>query len=137
MTNLCSNTESPIEKIVNLLAKKDFIGSEFWRNTIDTLKQAKNLGNFLNTCWIHQKACNGCILFFEKQNQINSGKLIFVTIKTNSLGQFFCFGLGSMFCILCLDLCLQTYVLRKMKTARFMLCLSQNITWNETWNNQV
>ena len=56
-----------------------------------------------------------------------------ITIKqvastSMSMGQFFCVGLGSMFCILCLDLCLQTYVLRKMKTARFMLCLSQNIT---------
>ena len=41
-----------------------------------------------------------------------------------SLEQFFCVGLGSMFYLLCLDSCLQTYVLRKIKTARFMLCLS-------------
>ena len=53
------------------------------------------------------------------------------------LGVFFCVGLGSMFYLSCFDSCLQTYVLRKIKTERFMLCLSINITWNETWNNQV
>ena len=53
-------------------------------------------------------------------------------IYNEPMGQFFCVGLGSMFYLLCLDSCLQTYVLRKIKTSRFMLCLSQNITWNET-----
>ena len=48
------------------------------------------------------------------------------------MGQFFCVGLGSKFYVLCLDSCLQTYVIRKIKTARFMLCLTYNITWNET-----
>ena len=48
--------------------------------------------------------------------------LIFDLIQT--VGQFFCVGLGFMFYLLCLDSCQQTYVLRKMKTARFMLCLS-------------
>ena len=48
------------------------------------------------------------------------------------LGQFICLGLGFMFYLLCLDSCLQTYVLRKIKTSIFMLCLSQNITRNET-----
>ena len=37
--------------------------------------------------------------------------------------QFSCVGLGSICYISCLDSCLQTYVLRKIKTARFMLCL--------------
>ena len=45
-------------------------------------------------------------------------------LPNNPMGQFFCVGLGCMFYLLCLDSCLQTYVLRKMKTARFMLCLS-------------
>ena len=40
------------------------------------------------------------------------------------LEQFFCVGLGSICYLSCLDSCLQTYVLRKIKTARFMLCLS-------------
>ena len=41
-----------------------------------------------------------------------------------SVEQFFCVGLGSICYLSCLDSCLQTYVLRKIKTARFMLCLS-------------
>ena len=45
---------------------------------------------------------------------------------------------GSMFYLLCLDSCLQTYVLRKIKTARFMLCMftiKHNMKWN--MKNQV
>ena len=41
-----------------------------------------------------------------------------------TMGQFFCVRLGSICYLSCLDSCLQTYVLRKIKTARFMLCLS-------------
>ena len=51
-----------------------------------------------------------------------------ILISNFIMGQFFCVGLGFMFHLLCLDSCLQTYVLRKIKTSRFMLCLSQNIT---------
>ena len=36
--------------------------------------------------------------------------------------QFFCVGLGSICCLSHLDSCLETYVLRKIKTARFLLC---------------
>ena len=38
--------------------------------------------------------------------------------------QFFCVGLGSICYFSCLDSCLQTYVLRNIKTARFIICLS-------------
>ena len=54
-----------------------------------------------------------------------------------SVEQFVCVGLGFICYLSCLDSCLQTYVLRKIKTERFMLCLSINITRSETWNNQV
>ena len=40
------------------------------------------------------------------------------------MGQFFCVGLSSICFISRLDSCLQTYVLKRIKTARFMLCLS-------------
>ena len=64
-----------------------------------------------------------------------SFELFFVRNKLNLMlvfeimGQFFCVSLGSMFYLSCLDSCLQTYVSRKFKTSRFMICLS----WNETW----
>ena len=41
------------------------------------------------------------------------------------MDQFFWVGLSSICFLSCLDSCLQTYVLKKIKTARFMLCLSQ------------
>ena len=41
------------------------------------------------------------------------------------LGQFFCVSLSSICFLSCLDSCLQTYVLKKIKTARFMLCLGK------------
>ena len=52
----------------------------------------------------------------------------------NMQEQFFCFGLSFICYLSCLDSCLQTYVLRKIKTARFMLCLCKH---NMKWNNQV
>ena len=39
--------------------------------------------------------------------------------KSVTWEQFFCVGLGSICYFLCFDLCLQTYVLRKIETARF------------------
>ena len=42
--------------------------------------------------------------------------------KIDSMEQFFCVGLGSVCYLSCLDSCSQTYVLRKIKAARFMLC---------------
>ena len=44
--------------------------------------------------------------------------------RTAILEQFFCVGLGPICYLSRLDSCLQTYVMRKIKTVRFMLCLS-------------
>ena len=44
-----------------------------------------------------------------------------------NMEQFFCVALGSSCYLLCLDSCLQPYFLRKIKTARFMLCLKSEI----------
>ena len=41
-----------------------------------------------------------------------------------SVGQFFCVSLSSICFLSRLDSCLQTYILKKIKAARFMLCLS-------------
>ena len=41
-----------------------------------------------------------------------------------TLAQFFCIGLSSICFLSRLDSCLQTYVWKKIQTARFMLCLS-------------
>ena len=63
----------------------------------------------------------------SKQNKSKKSKSTSVISNYchyQSLGQFFCVGLGSMFYLLCLDSCLQTSVLKKIKTARLMLRLS-------------
>ena len=60
----------------------------------------------------------------SSRRSINNSPDLLRPFRVPSLGQFFCVGLGFMFYLLCLVSCLQTYVLRKMKTARFMLCLS-------------
>ena len=61
---------------------------------------------------------------------------IFLIEYLTQNGAIICVGLGSICYVSGLDLCLETYVLKKLNS-KIQVMFIINITWYETWNNQV
>ena len=60
---------------------------------------------------------------YQQFSQQACTNFMYINILYQLMGQFFCVSLSSICFLSRFDSCLQTYVLKKIKTARFMLCL--------------